>query len=303
MNRREAYKRRVLKYTKPPQQTLRVSVYVWAGTHWNNFMERAQWDGLESLATSSPKKKSTQKRLKVPPTGRNIELGEFNFEFSKKETVDPSTLSPVRSSIQEKSEAIIKREDTQKVTSFEKNSSSVSYSGRAQNSHVQQSDEFDSSEEMLVDLTSSSNKSEAETTIQKVKDFIENKRNALKKDTKANTIPRMSSSKRVSRAQQRRPIETGLKPKVSPNQHRKNLRRLIHRIHKLPYNSEWGVEEWHLLQEYLNEWRLSDDDDMLQPFVLSDLFNCTVAELEIRINSLKKFVHWKKRKGGGNAVV
>ncbi|GAV26725.1 hypothetical protein PMKS-000180 [Pichia membranifaciens] len=83
-----------------------------------------------------------------------------------------------------------------------------------------------------------------------------------------------------------------------PRQHRKNLRRLIHEIHKLPYNSDWNVREWHLLQEYLNEWKLSEDDDMLKPVVLRDLFNCTVAELEIRIGSLKKFVHWKQRKVG-----
>jgi hypothetical protein len=132
-----------------------------------------------------------------------------------------------------------------------------------------------------------SNHSEAETTIKRVKDFIEIKRKGLN-ETKR--IVRESNKNGVNKS-----TEDSLnKEKKILDTHQKNLRRLIHRIHKQPYDEKWGITEWRLFQEYLNEWKLSDDDSMFQPIILQNLFNCYIDELEIRVRSLKKLKKWKK---------
>ena len=270
-------------------------------------MENLEWEELESLATSSPKKRHVQPRTNhgstvLPKEGNNnnIELGELNLEFFDKQPADSRSLSPVRLPVR-KGASIATREE--KVTSFERDNGDTGLSNTPRDKSTHEGNGSGSSDEEVVNISSSSsspfsNKSEAEIAIQKVKDFIESKRKMMKKKDINKTGSRTSSSKKVAKAELVKAAAGKMKAKINPNQHRKNLRRLIHEIHKLPYNSDWNVREWHLLQEYLNEWKLSEDDNMFQPVVLRDLFNCTVAELEIRIGSLKKFVHWKKKKVG-----
>lgn len=270
-------------------------------------MENLAWEELESLATSSPKKGHVQTKTNHGSTvlakegnNNNIELGEFNLEFFDKQPVNSRSLSPVRLPVRNGANIATKEE---KVTSFERDNGDTGLSNTPRDKSTHEGNGSESSDEEVVKVSSSSssffsNKSEAEIAIQKVKDFIESKRKMIKKKDTNKTGPRTSSSKKVVKAELVRTAPGNMKAKKDPRQHRKNLRRLIHEIHKLPYNSDWNVREWHLLQEYLNEWKLSEDDDMLKPVVLRDLFNCTVAELEIRIGSLKKFVHWKQRKVG-----
>ncbi|ODQ45339.1 hypothetical protein PICMEDRAFT_64960 [Pichia membranifaciens NRRL Y-2026] len=263
-------------------------------------MENIEWEELDNLAMSSPKKRLVQAKPNhgstAPPRegNNNIELGEFNLEFFDKQLANSRSLSPVRLPSRNGTSIANKEE---KVTSFQKDHSGSGLSGNSLDKSTHKHNSSGSSDEEVVNIStsSSSNKSEAEIAIQKVKDFIESKRKMIKKDTNVTGL-RTSSSKKVGKAEPGRRGPGKVKAKINPSQHRKNLRRLIHEIHKLPYNSDWNAKEWHLLQEYLNEWKLSEDDDMFQPVVLRDLFNCTVSELEIRIGSLRKFVRWKKKK-------
>lgn len=211
---------------------------------------------------------------------------------------------------------------SQKVTSFEKNdSNSTNFNSKSNN---EMNENLSSSDEE-VNESLNSNKSEGEITIQKVKEFIESKRKELDKERRLKAKKQKKfKSELVSKSNSLKNPQKINKPdhrKLKINQdnvidnvnlkdndkdndkvdkqklieHSKTLKKLIHEIHKLPYDIEWKAKEWRLFQEYLNEWKLSGDDNMFQPVVLQDLFNCGVIEIETRMNSLLKFMHWKKR--------
>lgn len=292
-------------------------------------MNNLNWPELRYVATSSPKKK--RKAVRKPKLSRsfeikedenhkdnnngiNLELENIDIEYSDDEIFNSSTsLSPIRSygngnkTERGDNENGDQYNESQKVTSFE-NAKEDSNNNNDNRSSIKSKESFvDISDEEVQNESINSVKSEAETTIQKVKEFIETKRKILngnisknpKLDTKLklnHTIPK----KIVKSIHPKHQLKEGVKGAnmVKSNsdvaRHRRILRRLIHEIHKFPYESVWKAEEWRLFQEYLNEWKLSKDDEMFQPIVLEDLFNCKISEIEIRINGLKKFVHWKK---------
>lgn len=142
-----------------------------------------------------------------------------------------------------------------------------------------------------------SHNSDADDTILKVKQFIEGKRKDLnnkrkslspqkKEHVEGPNIPKLKDTERKQK----------INLKASKQRkHRKTLQRLIRKIHEEPYDSQWSIVEWQLFQHYLNEWKLSGDDNMFNDEVLKDLFNCSVEELEVRIKSLKKLVDYKRK--------
>lgn len=293
-------------------------------------MDNLDWPELRYVATSSPKKK--QKGVRKPKLSRsfeikeneylkdnndgiNLELENIDIEFSDPEIFNTSKpLSPIRSSSNNRNGRLDNDEynESQKVTSFEntnkEHNNNINNNSNNNSSIIKFKESFvDVSDEEIQNESINSVKSDAETTIQKVKEFIETKRKTLhrnklkipKSDTKLKS-DHIAPKKIVKSKHQKHQLKDDIK---GPNmiqstkdivKHRKVLRKLIHEIHKFPYESEWKAEEWRLFQEYLNEWKLSKDDEMFQPIVLEDLFNCKISEIEIRINSLKKFVHWKK---------
>lgn len=141
-------------------------------------------------------------------------------------------------------------------------------------------------------------KSEADDTILKVKKFIEGKRKDL--DNKRKSLSPKKTEK-VDQSASSKPNDAERRQKIDvrkinkQKRHRKVLQRLIHKIHEEPYDSQWSIVEWQLFQHYLNEWKLSGDDNMFNDEVLKDLFNCSVEELEVRIKSLKKLLDYKRK--------
>jgi hypothetical protein len=140
-------------------------------------------------------------------------------------------------------------------------------------------------------------------TVQQVKEFIANRKKQMEARKAERQSRRHATSVPLTQQElpsQQRQLQQQRQDVIhvlsKPNKHKRVLRRLIHNIHEKSYNSQWDVEEWQLFQKYLNEWKLSDDDNMVEPEVLEKLFNCSMEELEIRIKSLRNFAHWKRMK-------
>lgn len=139
-------------------------------------------------------------------------------------------------------------------------------------------------------------------TIEKVKKFIENKKKDLDQKrlatspTKQNVLekpkPKLKPEGVPDESERKLKLKAMKSRKLA--QHSKNLRRLIHRIHKEPYDAEWNIVEWQMFQQYLNEWKLSGDDNMFHEEVLKDLFNCSVDELRVRAKSLSRLAKHKR---------
>lgn len=228
----------------------------------------------------------------------NIDLD--NFSSDDEEVYNSSMMSPVK--IEEASDA---RKDGENVNLIKKLGHNTTNPDLKNVGNDNDSLDDDAGNNTVNSIQST--QSEAETTIQRVRNFIENKRKGLNEKKKMNRLkpeldlsdskpsPTIANStvNGASYVVKKHPTVKGKKQRDT---HQRNLRRLIHKIHKQPYNEEWTVTEWQLFQQYLNEWRLSDDDKMFQPIVLQDLFNCFIDELEIRVHSLKKFKKWKEGK-------
>lgn len=266
-----------------------------------------QHTNVTRVATSSPKKHAKRIRL-----GRNLHLVGVNddennnnknnidlanFSSDDEEVYNSSMMSPIR--IDETLDATKHGEDVDEVKKVEDNDLSSMKHADIDNSILME----DVGNDTVTSLQSTP--SEAETTIQRVKEFIESKRKGLnekkkriKSKTKLDTpdpkpLPTITKTP-VNNAAVNATTSSNNKWKKQLDVHQKKLRRLIHKIHKQPYEEEWSIIEWKLFQQYLNEWKLSEDDKMFQPIVLQDLFNCFIDELELRVHSLRKFKKWKE---------
>lgn len=141
---------------------------------------------------------------------------------------------------------------------------------------------------------------EADHMIQRVKQFIEGKRKDLDEKKKFFSPQKeifngatAATDKTNDRFNHNQDLQSAKLNRLK--KHQRYLRRLIQKIHKEPYESEWSIVEWQLFQHYLNEWKLSGDDKMFYAEVLKDLFNCSIEELEARAKSLKKLVYYKRK--------
>lgn len=237
---------------------------------------------LKGAETSSPRKCSGGERLgtavqiiRVSEKRKNRvslrdqkEAEKEDEDDSSEEMYNSSMLSPVR--IEETSVV------GEKVTSFEAHRENGALG------HVPESPRERAGEEV------DSEHGEADVTIQQLKDLIESKKRLL--NEKEQMVHDNGNAVGA-----RGGIDEQTGRRVSANRHKKTLHQLIRKIHREPYGMEWSAVEWRLFQRYLNEWRLSGDDNMFQELVLQDLFNCSVDVLRIRMKSLTRFVHWKRR--------
>lgn len=249
---------------------------------------------LSALDTSSPKKSMKRTQLNrslntvdVTKSDKNITLNEYSSDFSDYEVRNLNSMSPVKVADAEFSNSDSKVGE-EKVTSFDEHHHHHHH--HKDSNHGKNEDE--SSNEDVKNDTIVSNNSEAETTIQRVKEFIESKRKRL--DNKS--TPKLSSKNSKTRSISSTTNQERNKRTIS-NEHQRNLRKMVYKIQKLPYKTEWSISEWTLFHRYLVEWKTSCDDSMFQPLVLQELFNCSIEEIQMRINSLKKFTHWKRRVG------
>lgn len=309
------------------------------------------------IVTSSPKKR-VKRGKKVPKLGRslapkidkhntdnnNIALNDFNFDFPGISIPDndgtaitelglekSTRLSPIPSFIQSLkeddndyniNEDNNNYDDSKKVTSFENMTSSYSQKSGTTNRMQEEDARKSSDTEEVINDSVNSGKSEAEVTIEKIKEFIETKRKALKhkgsspiklaiKESLASqptaqvnpsSISSIKSSSKVKKGKVTKTTKHTTKVKDNKNVdkfktlHQKNLRRLIDAIDNSPYESKWTIREWQLFQQYLNEWKVSGDDEMFEPEILEELFNCKFSDMEVRVASLKTFLLWKKGK-------
>lgn len=235
------------------------------------------------FATSSPGKRGQRKRSGgyVDCSNRHNDIKEVNkkgiYGTDEEEMYSSGILSPIR--IEEDMEEDVK------VTSMER-----SGMNGAPRLSCRDDDQEDGGSDM-GDFHGENASSDADVTIQRVREFIENKRRVLVEAKRK----RREGASVTNNIPQREKERGGTSPPgnsktVKLDKHQRKLRQLVHKIHKQPFDINWSTEEWNLFRLYLKEWKLSGDDKMLDKFVVEDLFNCTVDELHVRLKSLKRFI-------------
>lgn len=267
-------------------------------------------DNNEVLGTSSPKKKGSKtgskgdkkektksikgkkgstlkiKQRKMNSESKNagkddnIALAEYSSDFSEYDIFNSSLLSPIR--VEDKYE--VDNDGIVDVDDVDNQNKVSQYSIESEKNIMS----FDAEEEEESRVSS-----EAESTINKVKKFIESKRKGLEDRKEGSNNAVQQTSKNGSSKSSKNVLKKG---KRVLNPHQKKVRKLVLEIHQYPYDNskDWSSVEWKLFKEYIYEWFISKDDEMFQLIVLQDLFNCDLNELQLRINSLKKLFQIKK---------
>jgi DNA primase len=261
----------------------------------------------EVLDTSSPKRREYRK---LPRLGRSMRANDNDNENEDENDANDNVLVGYESS---EVEEVVERDAggntietldaaaskvSERITSFGSYRNDGSIDTREQR-------DVDQPVEVRHDgvIDNVTSPFEEEVTVQQVKEFIANRKKQMEarkaerqSRRHATSVPSTQQELPSQQRQVQRQRQDVIPVLSKPNKHKRVLRRLIHNIHEKSYNSQWDVEEWQLFQKYLNEWKLSDDDNMVEPEVLEKLFNCSMEELEIRIKSLRNFAHWKRMK-------
>jgi hypothetical protein len=256
----------------------------------------------EVLDTSSPKRREHRK---LPRLGRSVRANDIDDNDANDNVLVGYESSDVEEVVEREAGGnIVETLDaaaskvSERITSFGSYNNDSSIDTREQR-------DIDQPVEVRHDgvIDNVTSPFEEEVTVQQVKEFIANRKKQMEARKAERQSRRHATSVPLTQQElpsQQRQLQQQRQDVIhvlsKPNKHKRVLRRLIHNIHEKSYNSQWDVEEWQLFQKYLNEWKLSDDDNMVEPEVLEKLFNCSMEELEIRIKSLRNFAHWKRMK-------
>ncbi|VEU21966.1 DEKNAAC102960 [Brettanomyces naardenensis] len=249
-------------------------------------------DFVPEFETSSPKKDTGVTGEHDTDTNRSVDLeddsGYRTEESYNYEELDSSFLSPIVAT--HRSDDLRNGEFEDYQGDYEDNAAVVDIpTVKADSTRKPVSSEVSNEDAKIVELSGNQGQEsdeniDAESTIVKVTQFIDEKRRKLEEaDKNVDPVRRKENGGNTQKKKKKkRRGQELLHSKREHTGHNDN-------------DKDWTSEEWTRLYNYLKRWKLTGDSGMMKASRLEKKFGCSIGELEIRVKTLRTVIDKKKR--------